>query len=263
MIDIREKNWLQQLLPSVITLAREAGREILTIYGEANPSVTYKPDSSPLTHADLASHRVLITGLSLLSPEWPVLSEESTEIPFDQRQAWQYFWMVDPLDGTKDFLHRNGEFTVNIALMAETVPVLGVVFAPVIDKLYFAAKGIGAYRIDGNVITQIKATRATSSTVRMVVSRSHQAQLEDLTAFAAHGSKCEFIPMGSSLKFCLIAEGAADLYPRTGPTMEWDTAAAQCILEEAGGLVTDLDGNSMVYNKPTLLNSAFLARGAV
>jgi 3'(2'), 5'-bisphosphate nucleotidase len=262
MIDIQAKNWRSELLLRVVPLAREAGQAIMALYGEANPAVEYKePDNSPLTQADLASHRIISNGLAKLSPNWPVLSEESAGMPFDQRKSWPHFWMVDPLDGTKEFLCRNGEFTVNIAFMEANMPILGVVFAPVNDKLYFAARGAGAYKIDQGITSRISATRAAQSTVRMVVSRSHRASEDDLQRFARGAENFEYIAMGSSLKFCLVAEGAADIYPRIGPTMEWDTAAAHCILEEAGGVFTDLHGNSMIYNKPMLVNPGFLARG--
>ncbi len=262
MIDIEAENWLGELLPRVVALAREAGDAIEAFYGEINPAVEYKRDNSPLTHADLASHRVIVNGLSRISPEWPVLSEESAEVPFDQRKSWRYFWMVDPLDGTKEFLRRSGEFTVNIALIEADAPILGVVYAPAIDKMYFASRGGRAYKVDRGTISQVRAARTESSTLRAVVSRSHRSHEENLEAFTDGAKRCEFIAMGSSLKFCLLAEGSADIYPRTGPTMEWDTAAAQCILEEAGGHVTDLEGYSMKYNKPILRNSGFLARGA-
>jgi 3'(2'), 5'-bisphosphate nucleotidase len=189
-----------------------------------------------------------------------VLSEESVEVPFDERKSWRHFWMIDPLDGTKEFLHRTGEFTVNIALIEDGRPILGVVYAPVIDKLYFAARGAGSYRTDSKVTTPIKVAPATTGSARFVISRCHASEQETLTRFIDQTKGCETIVMGSSLKFCLIAEGAADVYPRNGPTMEWDTAAAQCILEEAGGSVTDLEGNTIRYNKHVLLNSAFVAR---
>jgi 3'(2'), 5'-bisphosphate nucleotidase len=262
MINTQTDNWLFELVPQVISLAREAGQAILKIYSEVNPSVEHKSDNSPLTHADLASHQVILNGLARLSPNWPILSEESAEVPFDQRKSWRHFWMVDPLDGTKEFLRRNGEFTVNIALMESNSPILGVVYAPVIDRMYFASRGAGAYRVDREIISAVKATKAENTTLRMVVSRSHRSQEENLERFTGGVENCELIAMGSSLKFCLLAEGSADIYPRIGPTMEWDTAAAHCILEEAGGLITDLDGNSMKYNKPVLLNPGFLARGA-
>jgi 3'(2'), 5'-bisphosphate nucleotidase len=260
MIDTQAEDWLTDLLPHVVALAREAGQAILTVYNEVNPGVEYKRDNSPLTQADMASHHVILDGLTRLNPEWPVLSEESREIPFDQRSAWRYFWMVDPLDGTKEFLCRNGEFTVNIALMDCSVPILGVVFAPAIDKMYFAAKGAGAWKLDRETVLQIKAARAENCAPRVVVSRSHLSGEEDLDRFTAGAENCEFIPMGSSLKFCLVAEGAADIYPRIGPTMEWDTAAAHCIVEEAGGSVVALDGSAMIYNKLDLLNPGFVAR---
>jgi 3'(2'), 5'-bisphosphate nucleotidase len=224
----------------------------LAIYQDLNPRVEYKADHSPLTQADLASHQILETGLGRLEPHWPVLSEESVEVPFEERKSWRHFWMIDPLDGTKEFLHRTGEFTVNIALIEDGRPILGVVYAPVIDKLYFAARGAGSYRTEGSVTSPINVAPATKGSPRFVVSRSHASELET--------RGCESRVMGSSLKFCLIAEGAADVYPRNGPTMEWDTAAAQCILEEAGGSVTDLEGNTIKYNKHVLLNSAFVAR---
>jgi 3'(2'), 5'-bisphosphate nucleotidase len=263
MIDIETENWLGNLLPRVVALAREAGRAIMTVYEEVNPAVEYKCDNSPLTQADLASHQVILGGLARLTPDWPVLSEESAEIPFDQRKAWRHFWMVDPLDGTKEFLNRNGEFTVNIALVESNAPILGVVYAPAIDTLYFAAKGLGAYKAVGEAVLQIRAARAATARIRTVVSRSHRSQEESLECFSHAAGNREFVAMGSSLKFCLVAEGAANVYPRTGPTMEWDTAAAHCILEEAGGLVTDLHGNSMAYNKPVLVNPGFLATGVV
>jgi 3'(2'), 5'-bisphosphate nucleotidase len=263
MIDVEIENWLQELLPHVVALVREAGHAIMAVYGEMNPGVQYKRDNSPLTRADLASHHVILAGLARLSPNWPVLSEESAEIPFDQRKSWRYFWLVDPLDGTREFLHCNGEFTVNIALVEGGTPILGVVYAPAIDNLYFAIRSGGAYKADGQCILQIKATRSATANMRALVSRSHRSQEENLDRFIRGSENCEFIAMGSSLKFCLVAEGAANMYPRIGPTMEWDTAAAHCILDEAGGLVTDLDGNTMNYNKPVLLNPSFLAKGAV
>ena len=188
----------------------------------------YKLDHSPVTQADLASHHILQTGLACLAPHWPVLSEESVEVPFDERKSWRHFWMIDPLDGTKEFLHRTGEFTVNIALIEDDRPILGVVYAPVIDKLYFAARGAGSYRTDGQVSTPIRVASTIAGSTRFVVSRSHASEQETKGG--------EFIVMGSSLKFCLIAEGAADVYPRNGPTMEWDTAAAQLHSRRSGRL---------------------------
>ena len=260
MIDIESENWLGDLLPHVVTVAREAGAAIMKIYDEVNPAVEYKVDNSPLTQADLASHHIIVNRLNQLSPEWPVLSEESKEIPFEQRSSWQYFWLVDPLDGTKEFLLRNGEFTVNIALIAKDTPILAVVCAPAMDKLYYAAKGAGAWKADREAVSRIRTAKSANGAMRVVVSRSHGSGEENLDRFTGGAQKCEFLPMGSSLKFCMVAEGAADIYPRTGPTMEWDTAAAHCIVREAGGTVTDLDGKPMRYNKPVLLNPGFVAK---
>jgi 3'(2'), 5'-bisphosphate nucleotidase len=262
MIDTRGENWLGELLPHVVALAREAGHAIMTVYGELSPAVHYKQDNSPLTQADLASHCVILSGLAQLSPDWPVLSEEAAELPFDRRKSWRYFWLVDPLDGTKEFLRRNGEFTVNIALVEASAPILGVVYAPAFNKLYFAARRTGAHRADAEIVSPIRATQPINGITRAVVSRSHRSQDESLERLTGGAENCEFIAMGSSLKFCLIAEGSADIYSRIGPTMEWDTAAGHCILEEAGGFVTDFDGNSLHYNKPVLVNPGFLARGS-
>lgn len=259
MTDSPSESSLAELLPQVVKLARAAGDAILQVYGEVDPGVEYKRDNSPLTKADLASHHVIVEGLARLAPQWPVLSEESKEIPFEVRSAWSTFWLVDPLDGTREFLRRNGEFTVNIALMHNAAPILGVVFAPVIDRMYYAAKDAGAWRAEGNEATPIRTAVPANGTLRVVMSRSHGSGEENLERFT-DGRKCEFVSMGSSLKFCLVAEGAADVYPRSGPTMEWDTAAAHCIVEEAGGTVTALEGGPLCYNKPVLLNPGFVAR---
>ena len=263
MIDTRAENWLVELLPRIVDLAKEAGQAILNVYAQADLVVKFKRDNSPLTQADLKSHRVIVDGLSSLSPDWPILSEESEEVPFDRRASWDRFWLVDPLDGTKEFLRRTGEFTVNIALVERGTPILGVVYAPVGDRMYFAARGAGAFKTHAGLISRLETTRPAKAIVRTVISRSHRSEEDGQEQFLQDGGQCEFIAMGSSLKFCLIAEGAADVYPRTGPTMEWDTAAAHCILVEAGGAITDLDGNSMRYNKPILLNPGFVARGAM
>lgn len=260
MIATQKENWLSTLLPQVVQLARQAGSAIMRVYSELNPALEYKHDQSPLTQADLASHCILVEGLAQINPGWPVLSEESAEVPFEQRRNWPRFWLVDPLDGTKEFLQRNGEFTVNIALIEDAHPVLGVVGAPAMGKLYYAARGAGAWKEDAGSVAPIRVGRAADGPIRVVVSRSHASGEEDLSPWAGSGPHA-CIPMGSSLKFCLVADGTADLYPRLGPTMEWDTAAAQCILEVAGGRVTDLHGRTMVYNKLSLLNPGFVARG--
>ena len=242
---------LTGLLPRAAALAREAGHNVLAIYQDQNPQVDYKQDHSPVTQADVVSHQILTRGLTDLEPHWPVVSEESAEIPFEERRGWRHFWMIDPLDGTREFLDRTGEFTVNIALIEDDHPVLGVIYAPVMDTLYFATRGAGSYRVNGTVTTPSRVAPARRK--RLVVSRRHAS-----TQDTSNSGEC--LVMGSSLKFCLIAEGAADVYPRSGPTMEWDTAAAQCILEEAGGSVTDLAGNRIRYNKPSLRNPGFVAK---
>ena len=259
MIDSSAESSLADLLPQVVLLARKAGVSIMTIYRAGNIDVQIKMDASPLTQADLASHRIIVEGLSRLTPDWPILSEESTKIPFEQRSAWQRYWLVDPLDGTKEFINRTGEFTVNIALIEYGFPILGVVFAPVIERMYFALTGSGAFRELGGKTSQVTVCAYNGGTARIVASRSHRG--EKLDAFLAGIGEHEAVSMGSSLKLCLVAEGSADLYPRLGPTMEWDTAAAQCIVEAAGGAVEDINGIRLRYNKPDLLNPEFMVSG--
>lgn len=246
----------------MIGIAREAGDAIMAVYKGPAFEITYKDDRSPLTQADLASHRIIDQDLRNLNPAWPVLSEESEETPYEQRSTWQYYWLVDPLDGTKEFLRRNGEFTVNIALMHNNTPILGVVYAPAIDKMYFAAENVGAFRMDGDQPTSIQTQAVPGKTFRVVASRSHSSENESFEQFTGGTADYELVSMGSSLKFCLVAEGSADVYPRTGPTMEWDTAAAHAIVEQAGGSVTDLDGKPLQYNKPLLRNPGFVVRSA-
>ena len=209
--DAHENNEFRELLPQVVEIARQAGEAIMRLYAEVNPSVQYKENNSPLTQADLASHHVIDEGLRRIAPHWPILSEESKEIPFEQRSGWQRFWLVDPLDGTKEFLKRNGEFTVNIALMEEGHPILGVVYAPAIDKMYFAARGAGAWKAEAGSVAAIRIGRAAHGRTRVVTSRSHASMEDNLDRFTGGDKDCEFVTMGSSLKFCLVAEGAADI----------------------------------------------------
>lgn len=246
----------EKLLEPVISLARRAGGKVLEIYEKEDIGVLAKEDMSPLTEADLASHEIILKGLNEMEPHWPVLSEESRETPFGERRGWERYWLVDPLDGTKEFLKRTGEFTINIALIEEGFPVLGVVYAPAVEKLYCAAKGSGAFAESEGKRGAIKASSCSGGRIRVVASRSHRG--DKLDAFLEKIGEMDTVSMGSSLKFCLVAEGAADLYPRLGPTMEWDTAAAQCIVEEAGGKVVDLSGERLKYNKPDLHNPEFI-----
>jgi 3'(2'), 5'-bisphosphate nucleotidase len=248
------------LRDALIALAKQAGAAIMDVYeGDSRKDfgATTKIDNSPLTEADLRAHEIIVAGLNALTPQWPVLSEESADIPFTERALWKTYWLVDPLDGTKEFVSRNGEFTVNIALIHEHAPVIGVVYVPVLDTLYIGGKQQGAFKQRGSgELVPIKPTVPSRQPPRVVGSRSHRGELLDayLTRLGAH----ELVSMGSSLKFCLLAEGRADLYPRLGPTSEWDTAAAQAVVEGAGGVVCLLDGSPLRYNvKEDVLNPHF------
>jgi 3'(2'), 5'-bisphosphate nucleotidase len=246
-----------KLLPEVQGIARRAGVEILDVYGAASVEVTAKSDTSPLTMADLRSHRLIVAALQKLTPDIPVLSEESAALTYSERSRWTRYWLVDPLDGTKEFLSRNGEFTVNIALIDNQRPVLGVVTVPVQDLNYWGIPGQGSWRsVGAGPAIAIRATQQAANPVRVVGSKSHRG--DSLDAFLARLGPYELLPVGSSLKFCMVAEGAADLYPRLGPTSEWDTAAAQAVVEGAGGCVVTLDGRPLAYNtKAELLNPHF------
>ncbi|MCR4287324.1 MAG: 3'(2'),5'-bisphosphate nucleotidase CysQ [Deltaproteobacteria bacterium] len=247
------------LLDEIKTLALKAGDAILEVYSSADFGTTFKEEGSPLTLADKASHSIITDGLSRISPGMPVLSEESEAAPYEVRKAWERFWLIDPLDGTKEFIKRNGEFTVNIALIAGNAPVMGVVYAPVLRVMYYASSGAGAFKDTDGATARISASDYRGAMLKVVGSRSHGG--EELSRFIERIGQAEFLSMGSSLKLCLVAEGAAHLYPRFGPTMEWDTAAAQCVVEEAGGTVTDLKGQRLCYNKKELKNPFFMISG--
>lgn len=227
--------------------------------------VESKSDNSPLTQADLAAHRIIETGLKRLTPDIPVLSEESADIPYTTRSQWHRYWLVDPLDGTREFIKRNGEFTVNIALIEGSKAMVGVVYAPAMDLLYYADEN-GAYKQqDGNAAVAIKARELNPGDITIAGSRSHaDVRLQQFVEnIEKKLSPVNLIPMGSSLKICMVAEGAADLYPRLGLTSEWDTAAAHCVLEKAGGSLQDTQGRPLLYNsKESLLNPEFFAGGA-
>ncbi|MDD3650839.1 3'(2'),5'-bisphosphate nucleotidase CysQ [Immundisolibacter sp.] len=251
---------LPGLLPAVIDIARRAAAAILEVY-EGEFAVEHKDDHSPLTAADRAAHGVIVAALEALTPQWPVLSEESVAVPYAQRRAWQRYWLVDPLDGTREFVKRNGEFTVNIALIDDGRPVLGVVQVPVRGEVYAAAAGAGALHLSASGARRtLQVATYRGGPLRVVASRSHGGpQLAKLLeALPGH----RIVSIGSSLKICLVAAGEADFYPRHGPTCEWDTAAAQCVLEQAGGQLTDFDLRPLKYNKESLLNPPFLAFGA-
>ena len=249
-----------QFLDAVVDLAREAGRRIMAIYA-SDFRVGEKDDRSPLTAADLAAHDCLAAGLHRLRPGYPLLSEESAAIPYAERAEWETYWLIDPLDGTKEFIKRNGEFTVNIALIHQGQAVLGVVDAPALGVTYFAAEGSGAFRREGDADpVAIRVQDQAARPLRVVGSRSHGST--EMEIYLGRLGEQERLPVGSSLKFCLVAEGKADIYPRIGLTSEWDTAAAQCVVEQAGGAVVDLDGRPLRYNaKESILNPYFLVYG--
>jgi len=246
------------MLAALGAIGRAAGRAVLDVY-ENEFAVSRKADDSPLTQADLASHRLITAALADLAPGTPILSEESAQVSWAERRHWRRYWLVDPLDGTREFVSRNGEFTVNIALIEDNAPVLGMVYVPVRGVTYAGAVGAGAYREKDGERAPLR-TRPPARPLVVVGSRSHaNPDLEErLSALGDY----ELVSMGSSLKFCLVAEGAADFYPRFGPTSEWDTAAAQAVVEAAGGCVITLDGAPLRYNtKESLLNPWFLVCG--
>lgn len=252
---------LEELMPDVIELAVRAGHAILAIYNGDGYAIERKDDRSPLTSADIASHELILAGLRQRTPELPILSEESATVGYEERRQWSRYWLIDPLDGTREFIKRNGEFTVNIALIEDGAPVLGVVYAPVIDVRYAGIRGIGAWKCVGAAPAEpIRVCALGSGPIRVAGSRSHAD--ERLAAYLERLGEHELRPMGSSLKSCLVAEGAADLYPRLGPTSEWDTAAAQAVVEAAGGYVTDTALQPLRYNQTdSLLNPDFLVFG--
>jgi 3'(2'), 5'-bisphosphate nucleotidase len=248
---------LRSLADALRPIAARAGAAIMEVYNGAF-TVERKDDESPLTLADLESQRIIVEGLQRLTPGVPVLSEEAAQAPWSVRQSWRELWVVDPLDGTREFVKRNGEFTVNIALVTEHEPVLGIVAAPAQGISYWGAQGVGAFRQDQNGAVQQIRVSAPVSPLRVVGSRSHMSPetADYLAGFPAH----EMTGVGSSLKFCLLAEGKAELYPRFGPTSEWDTAAGQALLEAAGGHVTRMDGHRLRYNcRESLVNGDFVA----
>jgi 3'(2'), 5'-bisphosphate nucleotidase len=287
-------NLQQEMLASCIIAAKKAGAAILEVY-HSGSEVTIKSDNSPLTLADQKSHEIILEFLRRYYPQIPLLSEEGSKIPYQERKVWEYFWLVDPLDGTKEFINRNGEFTVNIALIYKNRPILGVIYIPVADIFYFAAEAVGAFKLNGpdignqQLLQIIRGTKpvlkieckeifqlllnsaqklphyqanALQKEIKIVASKSHMSA--ETAAYIekkqSEYDRVEIVSKGSSLKFCLIAEGLAQYYPRFGPTMEWDTAAGQAIVELANGRVYKTDTNeTLTYNKESLLNPWFIA----
>lgn len=259
------------LMQDVLAVAEAAGRDIMAIYADASRwAVQTKSDDSPLTAADVAAHHRIVAGLSALASAWgqlPVLSEESSPSELAERHDWSACWVVDPLDGTKEFIARNGEFSVNIALVVDDAAVLGIVHGPATGVSYVAAKGLGSFRVDASGWHRIHTAALPvrgERPIRLTVSRRHG--LEQLRQFeqaiSDNFGAVQSVPAGSAFKICAVAEGLADAYPRFGPTSEWDTAAAQVVLEEAGGHLLDKQGRPFCYNRrDTLLNAGFLAVG--
>ena len=259
-LDLENIN-LKQLCLECVDIARDAGRAILTIY-ETGFDIEEKEDKSPLTDADLASHKLIIERLSELTPDIPILSEESARPSFEERTSWETYWLVDPLDGTREFIKRNGEFTVNIALIHQHKSIIGVINVPVLNVDYYGWQGGGSFKAeDGAAANSISVKKIDPDKKLTVVgSRSHGSEM--LQQYMAKLGDVEILRMGSSLKFCLVAEGRADLYPRLSPTSEWDSAAAHCIVEQAGGYITRIDMSPLEYNtKDSLLNPFFLVFG--
>ncbi|WP_091802821.1 3'(2'),5'-bisphosphate nucleotidase CysQ [Lysobacter sp. yr284] len=253
------------LVEGAVAIARAAAAAILEIY-DGEFAVERKADASPLTAADMAAHHTIVAGLARLTPDIPVLSEESAdEVGAEQRHGWDRLWLVDPLDGTREFVKRNGEFSVNLALIENGEAVFGLVLAPVGGALWHGARGGHAYRRDGDDERRIQVQAPPAQPLRVAASRSHHSQRSDDFLARAHREApggIAMVSLGSSLKFCRIAEGSLDLYPRFGPTSEWDTAAGQCVLEAAGGALVDPQGRPFRYNqRQGLLNGDFIAVG--
>lgn len=249
------------LIEQIVAISEQAGQRILEVY--ATEFVVHdKDDKTPVTEADLVAHEVIHRHLSVLTPEIPVLSEESSYIEFAERNQWSRYWLVDPLDGTREFVKRNGEFTVNIALIENHQPVMGVVHAPVLGVTYLASRNQGAYKQSQYAQRCRIAVRHLGAAGQPVVAGSRSHSNKRLSRYLERLGNHDLISMGSSLKSCLVAEGKADIYPRLGLTSEWDTAAAQCIVEEAGGLITDVHLQPLQYNtKPSLINPHFFVFG--
>jgi len=247
---------IDHLVSQVNDIAVAAGQEILTIY-QRDFQVDTKDDNSPVTEADIAANDIIVASLGTITPDIPILSEEGTSIAWDERKKWQTFWLVDPLDGTKEFIKRNGEFTVNIALIHNQQPILGVVYAPVLDKLYYT-NSEGAFLLHAGKTVKLSAlAMPDDEAVKVVGSRSHASP--EMALYLARFKETDIIPVGSSLKFCLIAEGSAHCYPRLGPTCWWDTGAGHAVACAAGAKVVQLDGSPLLYNhQESVLNPFFV-----
>lgn len=249
----------QSFIATLLPVAQQAGKAILDIYNSGNKiHVSVKSDHTPLTIADKESNAIITAGLKNSFPGIPVLSEEGAAVPYEERKHWEYYWCVDPLDGTREFIYKRDDFTVNIALMYRDRPLLGIIQAPVYDAIYYGSQTTGAWLKKGNEAWKQLSVDAGAREWTAIGSRSH-ASAEEQTVLASYPVG-KTIAAGSSLKFCRIAEGEAHIYYRHGPTMEWDTAAGQAIAEASGAIMTAADGSPFRYNKPSLLNGGFICR---
>lgn len=245
-------------IDAIKTIATRAGEAIMEIYSR-DFAMEYKDDKTPLTEADLKSNVIICYELQKLYPQIPIMSEENKEIPYEIRKNWECYWCIDPIDGTKEFIKKNGEFTVNIALIYKDAPVLGVVYAPALNEMYWAKKGEGAYK--NNQKLPIKINQNPKEKLTVVASKSHLSDETQKFIDTLDSKIIEQVSKGSSLKFCMVAEGIADIYPRLAPTMEWDTAAADIIVQESGKSVIDYEDNIPIkYNKINLLNRYFVCK---
>lgn len=247
----------QELIQQICQISRQAASCIMEIY-KSDFIVNNKADNSPLTNADIAAHHTICSLLEKLTPDVPILSEESSDIPYSQYRRWSHYWLIDPLDGTRGFIKHNGEFTVNIAFIENHEPKLGVVYVPITDICYYAASQLGAFKKNADGTTEVIQTKTSAiDHITLASSRTHGHEKQQ--SLLNHFRNTKVITTGSSLKFCMVAEGSVDIYPRFGLTSEWDTAAAQCIVEEAGGSVVDMNFQPLRYNqKDSLLNPEFL-----
>ncbi|WP_434931687.1 3'(2'),5'-bisphosphate nucleotidase CysQ [Shewanella sp. HL-SH5] len=253
----------QAELQQIVTIAKQAGNAIMDVYAQTDLQVEIKQDDSPVTAADIASHNVIIKGLTSHFVDIPVMSEEDANISWATRKQWQTYWLIDPLDGTKEFIKRNGEFTVNIALIHQGQAIAGVVYAPVLGKCYSGIVGNGAWLEHNGQVSRLDISQRNILPIPVVVgSRSHVSP--DVADYLHTVGEHQMLSVGSSLKFCMVAEGQADVYPRLGPTSEWDTAAAQAVLESAGGVVVEYPAlTPLQYNqKENILNPYFIAASA-
>jgi len=247
------------VLDDIVKIAQEAGDAIMEIY-RRDFTVVYKDDQSPLTEADTRSNEIICRALEKAYPDIPLLSEENKTVMYEERKEWEYYWCIDPIDGTKEFIKKNDEFTVNIALIHRNTPVLGVVYAPAINEMYKAKRGEGAYKNGQKLPLQFNPDPKKKLSV--VASKSHLSEETQAFIDALESESIEQVSKGSSLKLCMVAEGAADIYPRLAPTMEWDTAAADAIVREAGKMTWQFEDQTLplAYNKKDLLNPWFVVR---